>query len=338
MPTGYSLDVALNIYKQLSRPTVTVLGALINTCRKAKQPQYSTFVWKETCDHKLPMTEMLFGSLIAAALESNDIELTKQLRSKLREVKMEQPEKKYTQLIKHLGQHKEIDAAFEVFWTLCEFQVPSVYAITALMTVCLNCNQPSRVVKLWNELKDEVTPDHIIYTLLSRANNKVADPLLSSFLFSEIKWGRFKANDFDYAQLVGAFNTQHQFKKSFEVLEYMISKNITPNTHCYTLLLAACSHTAAYATGKRLHSQLLKDNDMSIILQNTIIDMYGKIGRLSDAVATFHNSTQKDIITWTALIGALADHGIYLEIINILRLWGKSTRRISHFVCTRNGS
>jgi pentatricopeptide repeat protein len=222
---------------------------------------------------------------------------------------MENPSKKRCQLIDLFAKNGDLDSAFVAFHSL-KTQHPTKFELSSLMTGCLRCNQPEKVITLWAKYKDVVAPDYILYTLLSRANDKVGNASVSLELFAAIKSQQFKPTEYDFAQLIGAFNKQSMYSKSLEVLDFMYKNRFLPNSHACALLIDACSHTSAYKTGKNLHNWVL-NTQPDIYINNSLIDMYAKCGRIADARSVFEGIKNKDVATWTALIGGLATHGDY---------------------------
>ncbi len=96
----------------------------------------------------------------------------------------------------------------------------------------------------------------------------------------------------------------------------MDNHHITLNPYTYTLLLEACANTAAFGFGKTLHNRIRISGINDLPVHNSLIDMYGKCGRISDAISTFISLTSKDVITWTALIGGCASHGHFNQMLD----------------------
>jgi hypothetical protein len=77
-----NLEDIFHIYQQVPTPNVPVLGSLVNATRKLGQPHRASFIWDELVRHNITPSEMIFGSLIAAALETNNVSLAKILLTK----------------------------------------------------------------------------------------------------------------------------------------------------------------------------------------------------------------------------------------------------------------
>ncbi len=94
---------------------------------------------------------MIYGSLIAAATEANDVCLAKKLLEKFNTVKMENPNRKCTQLIDLFSGNNDLESALRTFRS----NKPTKFELSAIMTACLRCNQP---LSIWNEFKKSIIP------------------------------------------------------------------------------------------------------------------------------------------------------------------------------------
>ena len=62
--------------------------------------------------------------------------------------------------------------------------------------------------------------------------------------------------------------------------------------------------------GKWLHTYIMKWKiKVDVALGTALVDMYAKCGSIKDALCTFQEFPEKDVITWTALIVDLAMSG-----------------------------
>ena len=98
-----------------------------------------------------------------------------------------------------------------------------------------------------------------------------------------------------------------------EILFSMEKKlDIKPNDYQYNCLLTACADNGFLSLGTKVHKHITENNYVqSVILKNNLINMYGKCGSLEGAIEIFDNIkiSERDIITWTAMILAYGQHG-----------------------------
>src|ERR1700684_4322246 len=86
---------------------------------------------------------------------------------------------------------------------------PDIYIFKALMNACMKCNQPKRVVALWNDMsRYSVQLDNFCFGTLINACSKTGDIITAKKLIDKIKKREFtfKINVIDFNQLIQTFN------------------------------------------------------------------------------------------------------------------------------------
>jgi pentatricopeptide repeat protein len=74
-------------------------------------------------------------------------------------------------------------------------------------------------------------------------------------------------------------------------------------------VLSVCTKLCSFDLGSSLHGLIVKTNSCDTFLGNVLIDMYGKCGNIENSVKVFEEITDRNVITWTALISALGLNG-----------------------------
>ncbi|XP_051138634.1 pentatricopeptide repeat-containing protein At3g53360, mitochondrial isoform X1 [Andrographis paniculata] len=86
----------------------------------------------------------------------------------------------------------------------------------------------------------------------------------------------------------------------------------------YANLFNACSLLKSFEYGKRIHSHVSKSNLLpNMILENHIINMYGKCGSTKDARKVFENMRERNVVTWTALLAGYSNRGLDIESVDL---------------------
>ncbi|GAB4834125.1 hypothetical protein Ancab_032388 [Ancistrocladus abbreviatus] len=85
---------------------------------------------------------------------------------------------------------------------------------------------------------------------------------------------------------------------------------IIPNQGTWVSILPAYSHLGAIRQGMKIHGHLIKTPGQSdIFVVTCLIDMYGKCGRLEDALSLFYEFPTKSSVLWNAIIACHGIHG-----------------------------
>ncbi|XP_052169873.1 pentatricopeptide repeat-containing protein At3g63370, chloroplastic [Diospyros lotus] len=74
-------------------------------------------------------------------------------------------------------------------------------------------------------------------------------------------------------------------------------------------VLQACSGLKCISLVKEIHSYILRRGLSDLVLQNTILDVYGECGSIDYASSVFKSIEDKDIVSWTSMITCYVQNG-----------------------------
>ncbi|XP_031485423.1 pentatricopeptide repeat-containing protein At1g08070, chloroplastic-like [Nymphaea colorata] len=83
-------------------------------------------------------------------------------------------------------------------------------------------------------------------------------------------------------------------------------------------VLQACSSLGSLLVGRMTHAHILKSGIGSDSIVGTcLIDMYAKCGSVEDAFVSFHSITDKNLVSWSAMIAGYGFHGLGKEALDM---------------------
>lgn len=107
--------------------------------------------------------------------------------------------------------------------------------------------------------------------------------------------------------MITGFKDCGRFDDALNVFGKMKSKGIMPNQVTAVNALAACAGLGALDMGMWIHEYVTKNEwELDVILGTSLINMYEKCGRIEKALQIFHKMTEKNVMTWNAVIRGLA--------------------------------
>lgn len=96
----------------------------------------------------------------------------------------------------------------------------------------------------------------------------------------------------------------------------MRQSGLIPDQYSFASVFRACATLASLEHGKRAHGVMIKcqigDN---VVVASALVDMYFKCSSLSDGHKVFNKSSNRNVITWTALISGYGQHGRVFEVL-----------------------
>ncbi|KAJ7518408.1 hypothetical protein O6H91_21G067500 [Diphasiastrum complanatum] len=82
-----------------------------------------------------------------------------------------------------------------------------------------------------------------------------------------------------------------------------------PNSTAYGLLLRECSSQKALPEGRRVHAHIIRAGlEQDTFLANLLLTMYSKCNDMEHAFSIFDSLQNKNVFSWTAIIGACLEH------------------------------
>ncbi|PIN18042.1 hypothetical protein CDL12_09298 [Handroanthus impetiginosus] len=89
------------------------------------------------------------------------------------------------------------------------------------------------------------------------------------------------------------------------------NEDVTPNQGTWVSVLPAYAHLGALRDGMRVHCQVLKEGlDLDVFVGTCLIDLYGKCGRLGEAMSLFYDVSKETSVPWNAIISCHGLHGL----------------------------
>ncbi|KAK7317847.1 hypothetical protein RJT34_02419 [Clitoria ternatea] len=113
-----------------------------------------------------------------------------------------------------------------------------------------------------------------------------------------------------YTSMITAYSQYGDGEGALKLYLHMQDADIQPDSFVCSSLLNACANLSAYEQGKQLHVHAVKFGFMSdIFASNSLVYMYAKCGSIEDANRSFSEIPKRGIVSWSAMIGGLAQHG-----------------------------
>lgn len=115
---------------------------------------------------------------------------------------------------------------------------------------------------------------------------------------------------YTWAAIILAHAGLGQAEQAFKMYHHMKESSVKPNHYVYVAIIKACINVEGLEEGKAIHSHIIESGfELNVIVSNTLIDMYVKCGNLKDARRVFDKSTNRSVVTWTAMISGYSLHG-----------------------------
>ncbi|KAL5730469.1 hypothetical protein ACHQM5_003283 [Ranunculus cassubicifolius] len=156
-------------------------------------------------------------------------------------------------------------------------------------------------------------------------DNYVVNSLIDAYgKCSLVEEAEMVFNDYPYVDVVSftslitAYVQNEKCEEALKLFCKMLSVGLHLDPFACSSLVNACANISAYEQGKQIHVHILKLGfNSDVFAGNAIVNMYAKCGSIEDADCAFSRMPKKGIVSWSAMIGGLAQHGYGKEALNL---------------------
>ncbi|CAN5955401.1 unnamed protein product [Sphagnum jensenii] len=122
-----------------------------------------------------------------------------------------------------------------------------------------------------------------------------------------------------WSAMIEGYAEHGPYERALEVFQQMESHaSVKPNTVTFIGLLKACANQASQQSARLVHTWIAAAGlESNIRVGNGLINMYAKCGSIKDAYNTFNTMPEKDLVTWSAMIVGLGQHGYAREALQL---------------------
>lgn len=118
-----------------------------------------------------------------------------------------------------------------------------------------------------------------------------------------------RRNVFSWNLIISAYVQHGQFQDALKLFHQMRCEEVAPDKFTFLSCLTACAELEALAEGLSIHSVIVETGEeFDVSVGTALMHMYAKCGELSDALAVFSRMHEHDVVSWSAVISACAQH------------------------------
>ncbi|KAG5018748.1 hypothetical protein AAZX31_06G076900 [Glycine max] len=264
------VDYATMIFQQLENPNVFSYNAIIRTY---------------THNHKHPLAITVFNQMLTTKSASPD---------------------KFTfpfvikscagLLCRRLGQ--------QVHAHVCKFG-PKTHAITenALIDMYTKCGDMSGAYQVYEEMTER---DAVSWNSLISGHVRLGQMKSAREVFDEMPCRTIVS----WTTMINGYARGGCYADALGIFREMQVVGIEPDEISVISVLPACAQLGALEVGKWIHKYSEKSGFLKNAgVFNALVEMYAKCGCIDEAWGLFNQMIEKDVISWSTMIGGLANHG-----------------------------
>ncbi|XP_019176451.1 PREDICTED: pentatricopeptide repeat-containing protein At5g16860 [Ipomoea nil] len=205
-----------------------------------------------------------------------------------------------------------------------------VFVGNAIVDMYAKCEQMNEANKVFErmEVKDVVSWNAMVtgYSQIGRFTEALG-------LFERMRHQEIELNVITWSAVIAGYAQRGFGYEALNVFKEMRLSGTRPNIVTLASVLSGCAAVGALRQGKETHCYAIKqmlslegnDPEEDLMVINGLIDMYAKCKNVEIARAMFDAIDCKDrnVVTWTVIIGAYAQHGDANEALELLSVMMK---------------
>ncbi|KAF3456707.1 hypothetical protein FNV43_RR01361 [Rhamnella rubrinervis] len=211
------------------------------------------------------------------------------------------------------------DLGRQVHAQLCKFG-PKSHSITdnALIDMYTKCDNLTDAQKVFENMDER---DAISWNCLLSGHVKLGQMRRARTLFEEMP----NKTIVSWTAMISGYTRIGCYAEALGIFRQMQMLGIEPDEISIVSVLPACAQLGALEVGKWIHIYSDKNGLLrSTCICNALIEMYAKCGCIDPALQLFNQMLERDVISWSTMIGGLANHGRAHEAIELFRVMHRS--------------
>lgn len=127
-----------------------------------------------------------------------------------------------------------------------------------------------------------------------------------------------KQNTYSWATLIRGYVETGEARVALMLFNQMMKQGQRACAVLFVYLLKACASLRDLSEGKGIHFHIVKHGlGSNLYVGSALVDMYTKCSSMKTAREVFDSLTEKDVVTWTAIISGYVSHGSWEEAITL---------------------
>lgn len=124
--------------------------------------------------------------------------------------------------------------------------------------------------------------------------------------------------------MISGYVHHGHYEAAFEMFRKMHSRTIPKDEYTYTSIISASSNAGLFKYGRQLHAYILRtmvqpSMDFVLSVNNALVTLYSKFGKMVEAREIFNKIPTKDIVSWNSILSGYINVGQIEEAKSIFR-------------------
>ncbi|OVA17222.1 Pentatricopeptide repeat [Macleaya cordata] len=117
-------------------------------------------------------------------------------------------------------------------------------------------------------------------------------------------------NVVSWTAIISGYIGSGRFSEAVDMFKRLLEMNLKPDSFTLVRVLSACSQLGDIKNGEWIHKCIREMGmERNVFVATSLVDMYAKCGSMEKARSVFDGLLEKDVVTWSAMIGGYSSNG-----------------------------
>ncbi|KAM7522735.1 hypothetical protein LguiA_012637 [Lonicera macranthoides] len=215
----------------------------------------------------------------------------------------------WNETIKGFARNGCFGEAIEIYYTMVEDGYkPNEFTFTFVLPACAGLKSVDSGRRVHDDVVSRGYESNVfVGTALVDMYVKCGELRLGRQVFD----GMLERGTASYNAMIAGYVLNDECDNALSLFNQMLESEIPTDAMTMVSVLQACTSLGALQQGRWVHEQLVRTcTEINIYLGAALINMYARCGSIEEARRVFEGMSQRDLVTWTAIICGYGMHGL----------------------------
>ncbi|KAK9149180.1 hypothetical protein Scep_007937 [Stephania cephalantha] len=300
----HSISLYARMHRQSVPPNAFTFTSVLNACARAPATRQGEQVHARIAHSGFLANQVVQTALLDMYAKWGCVE-------DAREVFDEMPERDvvaWTAMVAGYAKAGMVGAAREVFDAMGERNVVSW---TAMVAGYASLGDVEAAKELFDEMP---VRNAVTWTAMIAGYGKVGDVGSAEKVFGEVP----RPDESCWAAMIACYSQNGWSREAIGMYKKMRGGNVKASEVAMVGVISACTQIGDIDTAELITDHIEHWScNRTLVVSNALIHMHAKCGSIDRALNEFNRMRERDVISYSALITALADHGMANEALEL---------------------
>eukprot|EP01018_Ginkgo_biloba_P034753 Gb_24825 [translate_table: standard] len=299
-----SMECARQLFDKMPGRDCASWNAMISGYTRCGNAQEALELFGKMQGEFVKATEFTFASVLKACVSLQTLEHGKQIHACIIRLGLESNIFLGNALIDVYAKCGRMEYARNIFDIMPERDLVSW---TEMIAGYARDGNGGKALEMFDQMgREGFIPNEVTYTSFFTASAKCGNMESARHVFDKMP----KKSLLSWNAMLSGYVQNKQGQETLKLYCQMYREDIKPDRVSFLSVLGACASLPAPEYGKQIHSHVIEIGfESNVCVSSALVDMYAKCSQIWDAHRVFQKMSDRNIVSWTAMIAGYAQNG-----------------------------